>query len=313
MPDLERRSLGADVELRAGSRIGGVAMRYGDTASLGRGVSEVFAPGSLIPAQAVAANIRHTDDILDPSAVVTAHDDRVEVEFDAPPEVRAMVRSGELPHLSIEFQSESERFDTGSFTRTINRAALHGVALVPNPAYRETSVELRQDDAWLTGSIPVGREAKCICIGPECEIVEFERSSFDQVLADVEAGTRDVAATSGRLGASEILGSTGAGTLRLSRNDDGGLGVALTGASRDTDAAQALVNSHRAAPAIVRPILNNDASTFTERLVRGRLVRTYSNAVLVAILIKFADSFGWDVAEIAELLGLTEAQVERFL
>lgn len=135
------------VEVRAGGKVGGVAMLYGDKADLGRGVREVFSTGSLAAGD-VPARITdgHGGPVVSATPEIRYEQDRVEVEFEAPPEIRSRVSSGQLRHFSIEFISRSERFDTMNFLREIREATLVGVALVPNPAYRQTSAEARADD-----------------------------------------------------------------------------------------------------------------------------------------------------------------------
>lgn len=121
-------------------------MLYGDAADLGRGVREVFAPGALKPGD-VPARITegHGGPVVAPAPEIRFEHDRLEVEFSAEPEIRARVQRGELRHFSIEFISRAERFLTDTFTREIREAILTGVALVPNPAYRQTSAEARAE------------------------------------------------------------------------------------------------------------------------------------------------------------------------
>ena len=133
------------LELRNEGKAGGVAMRYGDTARLGNGVTEKFHAGSLKPADNMIVNIQHGEEVVDDSPSVEFRDDVVEIEFNASEPVRDRIKKGELRFMSIEFNSVKEFFDTTSFTRNIYDAVLNGVALVRNPAYKGTYAELRSD------------------------------------------------------------------------------------------------------------------------------------------------------------------------
>ena len=53
----------------------------------------------------------------------------------------ALVRSGVLRGLSIEFRAVAERIEAG--VRVIERAVLRGVAVVDTPAYPASEVEAR--------------------------------------------------------------------------------------------------------------------------------------------------------------------------
>ena len=121
-------------------------MLYGDAADLGRGVREVFTPGALKPGD-VPARITdgHGGPVVAPAPEIRFEQDRLEVEFEASPEIRARVKGGQLRHFSVEFISRAERFHTATFTREVREATLTGVALVPNPAYRQTSAEARAE------------------------------------------------------------------------------------------------------------------------------------------------------------------------
>ena len=316
---MERRSaIGSGLEVR-GSRVGGVAMRYGDRASLGRGVSEVFAPASLRPDADMLVNIRH-----DPGKVVSTAPavqflpDRVEVEFDAPPAVLDEVRNGGLRHFSIEFRAQAEHFDTASFTRTVKDAVLAGVALVDRPAYRGTSVEVRQDDlaafiaggfaehglegeVWAAGKVAAEVVQECKCLGQECTKVMFQPGAWQQSVEDATSGARDIAAQAGSLGAQDIIASTAAGTMSLRTAPNGALLAALGGASKRTPAATALRESAPAAPPLVRPIIDQELSDWVEEDMGGELVRIYSRVHLRSLLIKWADTEGWDPLHIEDL------------
>ena len=144
-----RAALSGAVEIRDGGRVGGVCMTYGDRATIGRGVSEVFLPGSLKPSGDTPPRVvnGHGGATVALSPDIDFGEKEVRLEFDAPPEVRSRVASGELGHFSIEFVSRAERFHAGRMEREIREATLVAVALVTNPAYRSTKAEARGQTA----------------------------------------------------------------------------------------------------------------------------------------------------------------------
>ena len=128
-------------------RVEGVAVRYGDTASL-PGFRERFERGAFgdVAALDVIANLQH--DRTRPLARtggggLTLADGpgalRAAIEL---PDTRdgadaaALLRRGVLRGLSLEFRVEGERFEAG--VRIVERAALRGLALVDRPAYGDS-------------------------------------------------------------------------------------------------------------------------------------------------------------------------------
>lgn len=277
-------------------------MTYGDRADLGRGVSEVFARGSLRP-ESPKINVRH-----DPGRIVSAapeirdRGDRVEVEFDASAEVRAMVRGG-LDRMSIEFRSLAERFDTASFTREIREAALTGVALVDRPAYRETPVELRgqwkkaamtgkrKRRSWARGKIPTGQVCDCDCIQPVTKL-RFEPDAFKPLVKRVESGDWQVLAIIGNRGPHNVVAST-VSSMRLSFAVSGGdLNFEIDDAAANTPAGRSLSEADALAPVIARPLVDHDDPD-TVWHDDGDL-RVYESAMFRTILLKYAaERMGW--------------------
>ena len=294
------------VELRRdGRRLSGVAVRYGDTATLPWG-PERIAPGAFQPIGDVILNSHH--DRTTPLARtggggLTLRDTAASLEVQAElPSTSAandtleLVRSGVMRGLSIEFRAVSERLDGD--VRVIERASLSGVAVVDKPAYPASLVEARgawkkaiasgRNKPWGRSKIATGRTADCVCIKP-IERVHFRDTAFDAVLSAIEERTHRIRATIGNFGAHNLLGDTVSGALKISRMDDG-IRVLLSEAAKDTPAGRSLRASDSVAPVIVRPLVDVDRSDFTD--VDG--IRYYDLAWLSALLFKSAAGrAGW--------------------
>lgn len=274
------------VELRQGPgrTLEGVAVRYGDTARLPWG-EERIEPGAFAPIDDVVLNAHHdrTTPLARTGAGLTLEDtaERLALSAELPAtqaadDILALVRAGVMRGLSIEFRAVAERFEAG--VRIIERAVLSGIGVVDTPAYPQSEVEARrrrgERRTWVRGGIRYGVEAHCECLTGECNRVLFR----PKALGPADGG--DVLALTGR--ASEAVGSTRGGTLRL-RNTDDALEWELDPAGRDTAAGQTLRDLARAkVPVYGRPLIDDDASTFTE----AGAVRTYEKAIVRALLLK---------------------------
>lgn len=140
------------VELRqgAGRTLEGTAVRYGDTAALpfGRERIEAGAFGSIGDVILNSQHDRQTPlartggaglELADSAEALAIRADLPETR--AADDVLALVRSGVMRGLSIEFRAVSERIEAG--VRVIERAVLSGVAVVDSPAYPASEVEAR--------------------------------------------------------------------------------------------------------------------------------------------------------------------------
>ena len=274
------------VELRQGPgrTVGGVAVRYGDLAQLPWGEERIEA-GAFAPIDDVILNAHHDRDtpLARTGAGLTLDDTGERLAFSATlPATRAaddvleLVRTGIMRGASVEMRVTGERFEGG--VRVIQRARLSGIGVVDTPAYPESEVEARRRRGgrrtWVRGGIKFGIESHCTCIAGDCNRVLFR----PRALGPAEGG--DVLAITGR--ASEAVGSTRGGTLRL-RNTDDALEWELDRAGRDTAAGQTLRDLTAArVPVYGRPLIDDDASTFTE----AGAVRTYERAIMRALLLK---------------------------
>ena len=201
----------------------------------------------------------------------------------------ALVRAGEATGLSLEFHSEAERRDGA--IRVIEAARLSGVGLVRAPSYEASRVEARQRREFVRGGIRWNVSATCTCLDGSCNEVMFRPYAVGVVDGD------DVLAHVGR--ATESIGSTRGGTLRLNATDDA-LEFSIDRAARDSLAGRQLSDLARAKVSVFgRPLLDDAASEFTEE---GN-VRIYKRAKVKSILLKPISGGpelrkGWDPLEI---------------
>lgn len=143
----------AELDASAGGRnIAGVAMRYGDRASIEGKFVEEFAPGAFSPIGDVVLNWQH--DRAKPLARTGTHgglelaDSATELRVAATlpdtslaHDVAELVRRGVAKGLSIEFRSLKERNAAG--VRLIEKAVLSGIAIVDRPAYSNAELQAR--------------------------------------------------------------------------------------------------------------------------------------------------------------------------
>ena len=161
-----------------------------------------------------------------------------------------------------------------------------------------------QNNPFMLGVQQTKRDQKCRCIKGKdgtknCEMIYVTADAYKQMIRDTQTGKRDVIAHTGTYDAAHALGSVKSGGLRLSEGRNGNLLAALSPEAAHTQAGRALAQSVEAARPVMRPIIDQEASTWTERLRPGDgvgdvLVRTYTNVVLASLLVKWTtDSQGW--------------------
>ena len=280
----ERAAPALEVRL-AGRTLRGVAIRYGER-SLDR--AETFEPGAFAPLGEVSLNLQHdplrviadtregTLRVFDTAAALSIEADLREGSAEL-----SLLRRRALRGLSVEFVAASERRRADGL-RVIERAALPGIGLVDASSYR-SQVELRQafDDAWLTGEIRFGRPMSCRCSGPTCDRVEFQIGSLDVGRSTLAIGGS---------GYASVLGSLARGNVVIEESADA-MRVGLTG-PRDSEAARQIADAAAVAPVYLRPILDLDASEYSE----AEGLRTFQRASVRAFLIKPTDASGGHVA-----------------
>ena len=150
MTKTERRfAEGVTVE---GRTLTGTAMRYGDVATVA-GQRERFEPGAFGKTQDAMLNLHHERsrplartgggglELTDNADALTLTATLPETR-DAK-DALALVKSGVLRGLSVEFRSKRERREAG--VRVIERAELVAIGLVDTPAYDAATVSARHE------------------------------------------------------------------------------------------------------------------------------------------------------------------------
>ena len=264
-------------ELRLeGRTLRGVALRYGEQAT---DRPEMFEAGAFQPLGVVKLNLQH-----DPFREIASTDGgslrledtdrelRIEADLRRDSAELSLVRRRVLRGLSVEFRSRRERSDSG--IRVLESASLPAIGLVDMGSYRsEIEVRAAMKSAWLRAEIAFGESMDCQCQGPDCTEVEFEAGAFTDLI-----DRRDVLAVGGG-GFANVLGSTRRGTLIVDQTDTG-LQVGLTNA--DTETAKQIQAAAAVADIYVRPLIDIEASDYTDE---GN-TRTFTNAVTRALLVK---------------------------
>ena len=307
----ERR---AGVEFRiAGRTLTGTVLRYGDVSPEHR---ERFQPGAFAPVPDVPMRLQHDPamQILPAGAFILNDTERaleIRAELPAGSAALDLTRRGACNGWSVAFHARAERREAG--IRVIERAELVEVSLVDQPSYPASTAEVRRaasrarSGRKLRSRVPYDESLACECIarrgpgsGAECvPLARFAKSvgeawqeTFDILLGEVEDGTlgRDVLAVSKDY--SRPLGSARRGTLRLADDQDGvyvEIDLPVGNAGDDVVAAT------ETAGTIVRPLIDDERSVFTD----GPEGREYERAHLRAFLVGSTDArAGWPDARI---------------
>ncbi|MCY4468370.1 MAG: HK97 family phage prohead protease [Thiotrichales bacterium] len=285
----------------SGRTLAGRALVYGDFAPQ---FAERFEPGAFGEVRTVAVNLQHDPRIIiAPQALLTDSPRSLDVRADLPPGSAALdlVKRGALSGFSIEFRAKRDRFEAG--VRIVEAAELTGLALVDRGAYPQSTAEVRaRSGRVMRSSIPYDSDLACECIarsgpgsGGACiPVARFSKVAGDAMAAairdameeiDIAHSNDDVLAVAGNY--RRPLGSAKRGTLRAT-STAGALEVEIdlpAGAVGDD-----LVAANEAAGVIVRPLIDEAKSEYTDT-ERGR---EYTRPHLRALLIGATDSkAGW--------------------
>ena len=222
---LERRV--SEVSGPVGRTITGAAVVYGDVARVGYG-RERIAPGAFgdVDSLDVILNLQHQRGrplartgggglVLEDSPTALTVRGLLPPTREAD-DALALVRSGVLRGLSVEFRAVRERIDAG--VRVIERAELSGVGLVDRPAYPASIAdvrELRADGAGLAGRFVYGTDA----VTADRGATRKQRVMPGAFRYAIEDQTREISLLAG-LSYDHPLASRAAGTLRLTDTAD---------------------------------------------------------------------------------------------
>ena len=279
-------------ELRAeGRRLIGTVIRYGDRSPSHR---ERFAAGSLRFADTVHLDLAH-----DPQRAIawsgggglTLRDgpEMLELTAQLPPipaadAALAGIRDGSLRGLSVEFRALRARFVDG--IRVIESAVLHGIGLVRNPSYAQSTVENRgRSGRTLRARMPFDTPLGCTCSGAECKFAEFSKTAMQGMMDEAFSRFEEDAAK-GPIAAfndySKPLASVARGTLR--GHVDAGDGVIEIDIPNGAHGAS-LLAAHEDAGIVARPFLRADQSVGEKD---GDVMR-YSKATMRAVIVSATD------------------------
>ena len=149
---MELERINRAIEFRAENRrIVGTVLNYSDVSPTHQ---ERFEPGALRFADSVVLNLMHNGLTAvawspDGGLVLDDSDSELRLTADMPPIPAGdlaldLVNSGKAKGLSIEFRAQKERRDSG--IRVVESALLSGIAIVPNPSYLNSQVEVRSEN-----------------------------------------------------------------------------------------------------------------------------------------------------------------------
>ena len=298
-------------ELRQqGRTITGVAIRYGDIATLPWG-RERFEPGAfgMVENLDVMLNSQHDRQaplartgggglfLSDSAAALGIKADMPDTQ--AANDVLELVRKKVLRGLSIEFQATAERQEND--LRIVERADLYGVAVVDKPAYPGTDIAARakgrrkRSGRTLRTTIPIEKRLSCEC-APGSTHVEFANEAVDNIFGEelFTKGSKQI------VGAylesySGPLASTSRGTLRGTIKGVGPKGrrPEIEIDIPDDETGRALIAAWESSGIIVRPFM----ADIEGEIVDG--VQKVTNARLRALIVSATDAReGWPDPEI---------------
>lgn len=174
--------------------------------------------------------------------------------------------------VSVGMQVHSGFKDRVSGMNVITGADLHEISIVANPRYEQSTLELRQRGAWISGNVPFRKNISCECQGVDCDDVFLEDSAFDEVLNS----DREILAIGDDF--SNPLGSRRRGSLVMQKSR-GSVSVSLTQRSENS---KTVTRNSRIAPVYIRPIIDLERSDYKD----VNRVRRFTNAYLRAWLVK---------------------------
>ena len=285
---------GGELRALSGSRIDGIAMRYGSVGMIPGGRRERFLPGAFgsVP-DAIDLTLQH-----DPASVVgrvalTDSATELRAAGEVTPAVHELVRRRALTGFSVEMMVSGERTvpDFGASIREVHRASLEGLSVVDEGAYPASGIEARQRSGGFITAIKPRRVMDCRCskkLGGETTVVRkiaFDPKAFDRMLREVQAETREVLAIA--RGAGDVAATTGTGSLTLSRAAGGALNIGLTPLA--TEAGRRVAELVAAGVGVyARPVIDFDESEYTVDGETATILEALFSFVLVKPTVRSA-------------------------
>ena len=298
---IERRY--SELRQEGGRRLSGVLIRYGDIGIHPWGGRERFSSGAFgdLAGADIVLNSFHERsaplartgggglELFDTKTELTIRAELPDTS-DAN-DTLAMIRSGILRGLSVEFKAINERTEDQDL-RVVETAELRGAAVVDRPAYPDSIVQARRrGGSYLRAKVPYRQPLDCRCHNGTCNRVRFEPETFVETLADPENEVLGIVSDY-----SGAIASRRRGSLILKSSDDG-LEITITEAA-STDAARDLAAMSRTVEIFARPVFG-DPIEFVESGKGSAAVATYRKARLRAILLGPTDaSDGWTPAQV---------------
>ena len=293
------------VEFRAsadGRVVSGTAVDYRDRSPSHR---ERVAPGAFAPvAETLRLNLLHDGGVEVGTAYLQDGPERLEFRAEVGKSaIATMIRDAYIRGASIEFHADRESRDDDG-TRVIEAGRLVGLALVREPSYPQSRIEVRaRMGRTMRASIPSRRRMACECLGKDACGVEFPEdvleAGLEEAFSRAARDEGDLIAVAGDF--SRALASVSRGTLR--RN-----GEVVERWWRfdlpDTEGARAVLAVHEAAGVVIRPVIDRTASEFAA--VDG--VAQFTRLRIRAFAVGATDAKqGWPQPELVSTPGMPRA------
>lgn len=289
-----------------GRSVSGRAVVYGDSTGVrGSGRHVVQAGGLTIDKEALAT-LHHMDDQLlaklGEGLVFNDSPTELRVTIDMPEGVSyaddalRLIRKKRLNGLSLELAPEKTRQEGDMYV--IEKGIVHGISVVPRPAFGKSRLDKFASLGQLSGMIPIGQKLGCECSGgADCHSAFFQPGAFesldnvvgksaDEIREMIARGeANDVLAVASNQ--SEPLGALSTGSLSFTKEGDG---IAWRLAVPDTTVGHGVVEGMGAVSYYGRPYLSQSESVGEES--DGTF--TWSKAVVRMLIVSPTDrSDGW--------------------
>ena len=282
-------------------RLMGVVMRYGVPGIGPGGMPEIFTPGAFgdVSNLDLSLNYMHKRErmlartgsgleLVDSASMLSMTASLPQTrEAD---DVLELVRTKNLRGLSVEFHAQQERMTNGA--RVIEKAQLVGISVVDEGAHQTTLEARRQENRArlglrIRGLLAYNRPGDCACQRGVCDKIVVNQGAYKDALVR----DRVILIHGDYVGG---ISSTKRGSLVLTDTTEG---LVFESSVPDSTLGRDLIAQVEGIDVIARPIVDQDASTFTE--TAG--IATYSRMALRAIALTPTDAAdGWEPIDLIE-------------